>query len=153
MECFRINDIDINKIRVSDKKLYNKEHNSYKYYVFYEHDNKYIPLKIILRDVVDYCNDYKDNGKTMNFKLDDDSFIKIVDIFDNIEEKLKLVLIILYMKVKVKNILKQKYLMKHTLEKTREIKLIQFQMKILSITVEYYYKYKIITLIAKKQKY
>ena len=57
------------------------------------------------------------------------------------------------MKVKVKNILKQKYLMKHTLEKTREIKLIQFQMKILSITVEYYYKYKIITLIAKKQKY
>ena len=80
MECFRINDIDINKTRVSDKKLYNKEHNSYKYYVFYEHNNKYIPLKIILRDVVDYCNDYKDNGKTMNFKLDDDSFIKIVDI-------------------------------------------------------------------------
>ena len=31
---FKINDIDIDKIRVSDKKLYNKEHNSYKYYVF-----------------------------------------------------------------------------------------------------------------------
>ena len=29
-ECFRINDIDIDKIRVSDIKLYNKEHNSYK---------------------------------------------------------------------------------------------------------------------------
>ena len=27
-ECFRIDDIDTNKIRVSDKKLYNKEHNS-----------------------------------------------------------------------------------------------------------------------------
>ena len=27
-KCFKINDIDINKIRVSDKKLYNKEHNS-----------------------------------------------------------------------------------------------------------------------------
>ena len=36
-ECFRINDIDIDKIRVSDKKLYNKEHNSYKYYVFYKY--------------------------------------------------------------------------------------------------------------------
>ena len=33
VECFKINDIDINKIRVSDKKLYSKEHNSYKYYV------------------------------------------------------------------------------------------------------------------------
>ena len=47
VECFRIIDIDINKIRVSDNKLYNKEHNSYKYYVFYEHDDKYISLKII----------------------------------------------------------------------------------------------------------
>ena len=28
-ECFRIDGIDINKVRVSDKKLYNKEHNSY----------------------------------------------------------------------------------------------------------------------------
>ena len=43
-ECFKINDIDINKMRVSDKKLYNKEHNSYKHYVFYEYDDKYIPL-------------------------------------------------------------------------------------------------------------
>ena len=33
-ECFRTNDIDADKIRVSDKKLYNKEHNSYTYYVF-----------------------------------------------------------------------------------------------------------------------
>ena len=30
----KINDIDIDKIRVSGKKLYNKEHNSYKCYVF-----------------------------------------------------------------------------------------------------------------------
>ena len=28
VECFKINDIDINKIRVSDKKLYSKEHKS-----------------------------------------------------------------------------------------------------------------------------
>ena len=30
-ECFNIDDIDVNKIRVSNKKLYSKEHNSYKY--------------------------------------------------------------------------------------------------------------------------
>ena len=30
-KCFRINDIDINKIRVSEQKLYIKKHNSYKY--------------------------------------------------------------------------------------------------------------------------
>ena len=44
---FKIDDIDINKIRDSNKKHYSKEHNSYKYYVFYEDDNKYIPLKIL----------------------------------------------------------------------------------------------------------
>ena len=59
----RIYDIDIEKIRVSDRKLYNKEHNSYKYYVFYEHSDKYIPLRIILRDVNGYYNDYKDKSK------------------------------------------------------------------------------------------
>ena len=90
MECLKINDVDINKIRVSDKNLYNKKHNSYKYYVFYKHDDKNIPLKIILRNVIDYYNDYKGNGKTMNFKLDDDSLDKIYDIFDCIERKLKI---------------------------------------------------------------
>ena len=43
---FNISDIDIDKIRVSNKKLYNKEHGSYKHYVFYEDGNEYIPLKI-----------------------------------------------------------------------------------------------------------
>ena len=92
---FRINDIDIDKIRVSDRKLYNKEHNSYKYYVFYEHDDKYIPLSIILRDAVGYYNDYKDKNKydvkytakKMNFTLDDDLLDKFYDIFRHIEEK------------------------------------------------------------------
>ena len=68
-------------------------------------------------------NDYKDNGKTMNFKLDDASLDKIYDIFEYIEKK-KLILIILHMKVKVKKILKQKYLMKQALEKTKITKLI-----------------------------
>ena len=29
-KCFGINDIDINKIRISDKSLYSKQHNTYK---------------------------------------------------------------------------------------------------------------------------
>ena len=98
-----------------------KKHNSYRYYVFYEHDDKYIPLEIILRYVAGYYNDYKDNDKTLNFKLNDDSLHKIIDIFEYTEEKLR---INLHMKVKVKNNLKQKYLMKHALEKIRIIKII-----------------------------
>ena len=91
-ECFRINDIDIDKIRVSDKKRYEKQ-----YYVFYEHDNdEYIPLKIDLKDVVGYYNHYKDNSKydvkysakRMNFKLYDNSIDRIYYIFEHNEEKL-----------------------------------------------------------------
>ena len=92
--------------------------------MFYEHDDKYIPLKIILKDLVGYYNDYKDNSKydakysakKMNFKLDDDSLDKIYDIYLSISKKdQKLILIILYMRVKVKNILKQLCLMKNAL--------------------------------------
>ena len=64
--------------------------------MFYEHDDEYNPLKIILKDAVGYYNDYKDNGKydvkhsakRMNLKLDDNSMNKIYDIFEHIEQKL-----------------------------------------------------------------
>ena len=39
-----------------------------------------------IKDVVGYYNDYKGNGKAMNFKLDDDSLDKIYDIFEHIEK-------------------------------------------------------------------
>ena len=93
-ERFKISDIDINKIRVSDKKLYSKEHNSLKYYVFYKHnDNECTPLRIILKDVVGYYNDYKDNSKyDVKHRLDDDSLDKVFDIFVHIEEKLGIAL-------------------------------------------------------------
>ena len=66
--------------------------------MFYEHEDKYFPLKIILRDVVGYYNDYKDNNKydskysakRMNIKLDDDSLYQIYHIFDCIEKKLEI---------------------------------------------------------------
>ena len=66
--------------------------------MFYEHDDKYVQMKIMLRDVVVYYNDYKDNSKydakysakRMNFKLDHNSLDKIYVIFEHIEEKLKI---------------------------------------------------------------
>ena len=53
-EIFNINDIKIDKMRVSDKKHYKKEHDSYKYYVFYKDGNECIPLKMTLIDVLGY---------------------------------------------------------------------------------------------------
>ena len=70
---FNINDIDIEKIKVSDKKL-----------------NEYIPLKITLLDVPGYYNIFNDDGKTMKFKLDDNSLEKVIDIFEHIGEILKI---------------------------------------------------------------
>ena len=49
---FKIEDIDINKIRVSNRKIYLKENNSRKHYIFYDHNNEYIPLRIIFKHVV-----------------------------------------------------------------------------------------------------
>ena len=74
-KCFKINDIEINKIRVPEKTLYSKKHNSCKYYVFYEHDNEYVPLRIILKDVIGKYSVYRGrennegDGKSMGFKL------------------------------------------------------------------------------------
>ena len=62
-KCFRINDIDINKIRISEKCLYSKQHNAYKYYVLYEHNNEYMPLRITLKDLVRYYDVYNDDKK------------------------------------------------------------------------------------------
>ena len=95
-KCFKISDIDIDKTRVSEKRLSGTKHNSYKYYVVYEHNNEYIPLRIISKDVASYYNDYQSNSKCdtkysvrkMNFRLDDDSLDTVYNIFVHIEEKL-----------------------------------------------------------------
>ena len=75
---FSINDIDSDKIRVSNKKLYSKEHGSFKHYIFYEDGNEYFPLKIPLLDVHGYYNIFNGDSKTMNFKLDDNSLEKLL---------------------------------------------------------------------------
>ena len=98
---FNTNDIDINKIRVSDVKLFMKVNNSYKYYIFSEDGNKYIPLNICFsKTLTGYYNEYFDEdgkygenvSKTMNFVIGDDIDLldKIVNIFEYIGEKLKI---------------------------------------------------------------
>ena len=94
-KCFGINDIDINKIRISEKSLYSKQHNTYKYYVLYEHNKEYMPLRITLKDLVGYYDVYNDD-KRMNFKINDELSDKIYqsleNIFEHIEKKLDIAL-------------------------------------------------------------
>ena len=96
---FEIDEIDIDKIGVSKKYLHEKEYDSYKHYVLYEHNNEYIPLKIILKDVIGYYNEYEntDNientnkankaSKRINFKLEGNFGDKFYDIFVDIKKK------------------------------------------------------------------
>ena len=94
-KCFGINDININKIRISEKSLYSKQHNAYKYYVLYAHNNEYMQLRITLKDVVGYYVVYNDDKK-MNFKINDELsdkiYQKLSNIFEHIEEKLDITL-------------------------------------------------------------
>ena len=111
-KCLGINDIDINKIRISEKSRYSKQHNAYKYYVLYEHNNEYMPLRIILKDLVGYYDVYNDD-KRMNFKINDELSDKIYqsleNIFEHIEKKLDIDLNdFTFEKKKAKATLKQK---------------------------------------------
>ena len=87
-KCFGIDEIDINKIRISERSLYSKQHNAYKYYVLYEHNNEYLPLRISLKDLIGYYDVYNDNGKRMNFKINNDEHSdKIYQELENIFEQ------------------------------------------------------------------
>ena len=89
-----ISDIDINKIGVSKAKPFIKDDKSYKHNVFYEDDNKYIPLNICFNKTLDgYYNEYTNEdekgiggvSETMNFVINDDNddlVCKIIDIFE-----------------------------------------------------------------------
>ena len=95
-DCFGIDGIDINKIRISEKSLHSKQYNAYKYYVLYGHNNKYMPLRITMKDVVGYYDVYNGGDKRMNFKFNDELGDKIYqrlsNIFEHIEEKLNITL-------------------------------------------------------------
>ena len=150
---FNINDIGSDKIRVSNKKLSDKEYGSYKHYAFYEDGNEYIPLKITLLDVHGYYIIFKGGGKTMNFKVDDNSLEKIIDIFDYIGKILNIDLDnYMYEDKKGDTYFKTKVSDEICFRKDKDKTVIKFQMKRLSITVEYYYKYNLFTTLIMKMK-
>ena len=78
--CFEIDDIEIDKIRVSKEYPYEKN-GKYRNFVFYEHENEYVLLKIILRDVEGYYAEHK-GINNMNFLLKDSVYV-----FEDIENK------------------------------------------------------------------
>ena len=94
-KCFGINDKDINKIRISEESLYSNYHNVYKYYVLYEYNNEYMPLRITLKDLIGYYDVYNVD-KRMNFKINDElndkNYQSLEIIFDHIEKKLDIAL-------------------------------------------------------------
>ena len=94
-KCFGIDETDINKIRISEKSLYSKQHNAYKYYVLYEHNNEYMPLRITLKDLVGYYDVYNDD-KRMTFRINDELSDKIyqrlTNILEHVEENLNITL-------------------------------------------------------------
>ena len=51
-------------------------HDSCKYYIFYERNNKHIPLKLNFLDVTGCYYTFTDDKNTMNFILDNDSLEK-----------------------------------------------------------------------------
>ena len=93
-----INNIDINKIKVSEAKVFMKENKSYKHYIFYEDGNKYIPLNICFsKTLAGYYNDKRyDDGnvsKTVSFVIHNNDLVdRINNVFRHIEEKLDIVL-------------------------------------------------------------
>ena len=72
---FKINDIDVNKILVSEKKSYGTK-NSSKYFIGYDDDDIIRPLCVNLPQMICYVK-YFDSNKTMSFKVIDNKLLKI----------------------------------------------------------------------------
>ena len=52
--------------------------------MFHGDDNEYVPLRITLLDVTDFYNIFQGGSKTINFMLNDDLLVKIIDISEHI---------------------------------------------------------------------
>ena len=70
---FKIKDIDINKILISEPESYGKK-NAKKYITGYS-DNFLSPIRIFLPHMIGYVKCFDDN-KTMSFLADDKEFLK-----------------------------------------------------------------------------
>ena len=50
----KIQDIDVDKMKVSKQKLYSKVNKAYKHYIMYDDNSEIIPLHIRLHEVTKY---------------------------------------------------------------------------------------------------
>ena len=73
-KLFKIEDIDINNILVSEKELYGTK-NSFKYFIGYNDENVIRPLCIRLPQMIGYVK-FFDSNKTMFFKVNDNKSLK-----------------------------------------------------------------------------
>ena len=65
----KIDDIDVNKILISEKEVYSKK-NSFKYFIGYNENDVIRPLCIKLPQIIQYVKCFDDN-KIMTFKTTD----------------------------------------------------------------------------------
>ena len=54
IKLFEINNIDVNKKKVSQKNVYNKKNNSYKYFIGYDDNDVIRPIFIALPKIIGY---------------------------------------------------------------------------------------------------
>ena len=80
--------IDLNKIKTSKKKPYNKKYNTFRYYIGYCDNNEIIPLIIELPQIVDYCNTHDDGNKAMSLVCNDKLSKKYREILKDICTKI-----------------------------------------------------------------
>ena len=78
----KIDDIDVNKILISEKEVYSKK-NSFKYFIGYNENDVIRPLCIKLPQIIQYVKCFDDN-KIMTFKTTDK---KVLKKYDTIWEK------------------------------------------------------------------
>ena len=85
-KIFNINDINVNKIFVSEKEKYGK-YNSFKYFIGHNDNDVIKPLYLELPQMIGYINKFNENKKknknknkntiTMSLKVKDKNFLKI----------------------------------------------------------------------------
>ena len=75
-KLFEIEDIDLDKIKVSVQEGNDKKKGSYKYFIGYDDNGEIVPLVIDLSQMIGYYKIHKDDNKTMNFVCNDKDLLK-----------------------------------------------------------------------------
>ena len=74
-KTFKIQDIDLDKIKTSKKKLYSKASKAYKHYLLQEHNNGNVSLLIKLPEMIGRYKIFN-NNKKVNFYVRGEELLK-----------------------------------------------------------------------------